>query len=214
MDSQRSGLANGGGSSSARVSTMSNGQRVVHFPLSRSCALKIQQGDITRWSVDGSSDAIVNPANERMLGGAGTDGAIHRAAGKELRTACYDAREVRPGIRCPTGEARITPGFRLPASHVIHTVGPIYDVDPNPESSLRSAYRSSLRVAKQNNIQYIAYPAISCGNHGYPSDEAATIAISTVRELANDFKEVHFVLYIDDIYNVWLNKANELLHDQ
>ncbi|KAI8008557.1 Macro domain-containing protein VPA0103 [Camellia lanceoleosa] len=214
MDSQRSGLANGGGSSSAGVSTMSNVHRVVHFPLSRSCALKIQKGEIAQWFVDGSSDAIVNPANERMLGGAGADGAIHRAAGRELRTACYDVREVRPGIRCPTGEARITPGFKLRASHVIHTVGPIYNVDPNPEASLRSAYRSSLRVAKQNNIQYIAFTAISCGNHGYPWDEAATIAISTVRELANDFKEVHFVLYTDETYNVWLNKANELLHDQ
>ncbi|CAL5343745.1 unnamed protein product [Camellia sinensis] len=214
MDSQRSGLANGGGSSSARVSTMSNGHRVVHFPLSRSCALKIQKGDITQWSVDGSSDAIVNPANQRMLGGAGTDGAIHRAAGKELRAACYDVEEVERGIRCPTGEARITQGFNLPASHVIHTVGPIYDVDPNPEASLRSAYRSSLRVAKQNNIQYIAYTAISCGNHRYPLDEAATIAISTVRELANDFKEVHFVHLTDEAYNVWLDKANELLHDQ
>ncbi|GMP69644.1 hypothetical protein CsSME_00028827 [Camellia sinensis var. sinensis] len=189
MDSQRSGLANGGGSSSARVSTMSNGHRVVHFPLSRSCALKIQKGDITQWSVDGSSDAIVNPANQRMLGGAGTDGAIHRAAGKELRAACYDVEEVERGIRCPTGEARITQGFNLPASHVIHTVGPIYDVDPNPEASLRSAYR-------------------------YPLDEAATIAISTVRELANDFKEVNFVHLTDEAYNVWLDKANELLRDQ
>ncbi|XP_028066563.1 uncharacterized protein LOC114269441 isoform X2 [Camellia sinensis] len=156
--------------------------------------------------------AIVNPANQRMLGGAGTDGAIHRAAGKELRAACYDVEEVERGIRCPTGEARITQGFNLPASHVIHTVGPIYDVDPNPEASLRSAY--SLRVAKQNNIQYIAYTAISCGNHRYPLDEAATIAISTVRELANDFKEVHFVHLTDEAYNVWLDKANELLHDQ
>ncbi|XP_028066565.1 uncharacterized protein LOC114269441 isoform X3 [Camellia sinensis] len=133
--------------------------------------------------------AIVNPANQRMLGGAGTDGAIHRAAGKELRAACYDVEEVERGIRCPTGEARITQGFNLPASHVIHTVGPIYDVDPNPEASLRSAYR-------------------------YPLDEAATIAISTVRELANDFKEVHFVHLTDEAYNVWLDKANELLHDQ
>ncbi|KAL7214636.1 hypothetical protein ACSBR1_026930 [Camellia fascicularis] len=189
---QSSDLANGGESSSARVSAMSNGgdasQRIVHFPLSPSSALKIQMGDITRWFVDGSSDSIVNPANELMLGGGGADGAIHRAAGPELRAACHNVQEVRPGIRCPTGEARITPGFRLPASHVIHTVGPIYDVDPNPEASLRSAYR-------------------------YPFDEAAMIAISTVREFANDFKEVHFVLFADDIYNVWLNKANELLHD-
>jgi O-acetyl-ADP-ribose deacetylase (regulator of RNase III) len=169
----------------------------------------IQKGDITRWFVDSSSDAIVNPANDGMLGGGGADGAIHDAAGPELQAACYNVPEVRRGVRCPTGEARITPGFRLPASHVIHTVGPIYDADANPEASLRSAYRSSLRLAKQKNIQYIAFPAISCGVYRYPFDEAATIAISTVREFANDFKEVHFVLFSDDIYKVWLAKANK-----
>lgn len=180
-------------------------------PSSNSPILNIQKGDITKWYVDGSSDAIVNPANERMLGGGGADGAIHRAAGPELRAACYNVPEVRPGVRCPTGEARITPGFGLPASHVVHTVGPIYDPDSNPEASLRGAYRNSLRVAREKNIQYIAFPAISCGVFGYPYGEAATLAISTVREYANDFKEVHFVLFEDSVYNVWLNKANELL---
>lgn len=173
--------------------------------------LKIQKGDITRWFVDASSDAIVNPANERMLGGGGADGAIHRAAGPELREACYTVPEVRPGVRCPTGEARITPGFRLPASHVIHTVGPIYDVDSNPAASLRGSYRNSLRAAKDNNIKYIAFPAISCGVYGYPYGEAATLAISTVKEYANGLNEVHFVLFEESVYNVWLSKANELL---
>ncbi|KAL3837818.1 hypothetical protein ACJIZ3_022409 [Penstemon smallii] len=197
----------------ARFSTMSGGgEAMVEFQLSPSSVLKIQKGDITRWSVDGSSDAIVNPANERMLGGGGADGAIHDAAGPELRAACYKVPEVKPGVRCPTGEARITPGFRLPVSHVIHTVGPIYDMRKNPEASLRNAYRNSLRVAKENNIQYIAFTAISCGVYGYPYDEAATVAISTVKEFANDFKEVHFVLFSDEVYNVWLRKANELLH--
>ncbi|KZV34921.1 hypothetical protein F511_04895 [Dorcoceras hygrometricum] len=185
----------------------------VEFRLSASSVLKIQKGDLTRWSVDGSSDAIVNPANELMLGGGGADGAIHRAAGPELRAACYDVPEVRRGVRCPTGEARITPGFRLPASHVIHTVGPIYKTDNNPQVSLRNAYRNSLRVAKENNIQFVAFPAISCGVYGYPYEEAATVAISTVKESANDFKEVHFVLFLDEIYDVWLNKANELLQN-
>ncbi|XP_059667368.1 uncharacterized protein LOC132312849 [Cornus florida] len=212
-------LANGGGSSSANyVTTLSNGgdedsHHVAHFALSPSSVLKIQKGDITEWIVDGSSDAIVNPANERMLGGGGADGAIHRAAGPELQAACYNVPEVRRGVRCPTGEARITPGFGLPASHVIHTVGPIYDVDSNPEASLTSAYRNSLRVAKENNIQYIAFTAISCGVYGYPYGEAATVAISSIREFANDFKEVHFVLFSDDIYNVWLNKTKELLQN-
>ncbi|KAJ9553444.1 hypothetical protein OSB04_017489 [Centaurea solstitialis] len=197
-------------------SSMSNnggdaGKRVVHFNLSPTSAIKIQKGDITRWSIDGSSDAIVNPANERMLGGGGADGAIHQAAGPELRTACYDVPEVRPGVRCPTGEARITPGFKLPASHVIHTVGPIYDANSNVAALLSNAYRNSLRVAREKNIQYVAFPAISCGVFGYPFEEAATVAISTIKEHCNDIKEAHFVLFSDDIYNVWLKKAEELL---
>ncbi|KAL1337441.1 hypothetical protein HN51_032110 [Arachis hypogaea] len=190
----------------------SNGESsVVRFPLSPSSSLVIQKGDITKWSIDGSSDAIVNPANERMLGGGGADGAIHMAAGPELVQACYSVPEVRPGIRCPTGEARITPGFRLPASHVVHTVGPIYNSNSNPAASLSSAYRNSLRVAKDKNIQYIAFPAISCGVFGYPYDEAATVAISVVREFRNEFKEIHFVMFLQDIYQVWVNKANDLM---
>ncbi|KAL0003503.1 hypothetical protein SO802_017284 [Lithocarpus litseifolius] len=199
-------------SSTARVSN-EGGDGVVRFPLSPSAALVIQKGDITKWFVDSKTDAIVNPANEQMLGGGGADGAIHRAAGPDLLQACYKVPEVRPGVRCPTGEARITPGFKLPASHVIHTVGPMYNADSNPQASLRNAYRNSLSVAKENSIQYIAFPAISCGVYGYPFDEAATVAISTVKESSNDFKEVHFVLFSPDIYNVWLNKANEVLKD-
>ncbi|XP_017984117.1 PREDICTED: macro domain-containing protein VPA0103 isoform X1 [Theobroma cacao] len=182
-----------------------------HFKLSETSELIIKKGDITRWFVDGASDAIVNPANQRMLGGGGADGAIHRAAGPELREACYKVPEVRPDVCCPTGEARITPGFKLPASHVIHTVGPIYDTDKDPKASLSSAYKNSLAVAKENNIKYIAFPSISCGVYGYPFEEAATVAISTVKEYANDIKEVHFVLFADGIYNIWLNKAKELL---
>ncbi|CAL8126211.1 unnamed protein product [Prunus armeniaca] len=196
---------------SVKLSTMSNGEGAVRFPLSASSTLVIQKGDITKWFIDGSTDAIVNPANERMLGGGGADGAIHRAAGPDLLQACYSVPEVRPGVRCPTGEARITPGFKLPASHVIHTVGPIYRSVSNPEVYLSAAYRNSLSIAKSNNIQYVAFPAISCGVYGYPYDEAATVALSTIRESVNDLKEVHFVLFADDIYTVWLDKANELL---
>ncbi|XP_042968900.1 macro domain-containing protein XCC3184 isoform X3 [Carya illinoinensis] len=167
-------------SASSRVSAVSNGGGgLTRFPLSPSNDLVIQKGDITQWFVNGATDAIVNPANELMLGGGGADGAIHRAAGPDLLQACYNVPEVRPGVRCPTGEARIT--------------------------------LNSLSVAKDNNIQYIAFPAISCGVYGYPYDEAATIAISTVKHFANDFKEVHFVLFSPDICNVWLNKASELL---
>ncbi|XP_021684782.2 uncharacterized protein LOC110668061 isoform X2 [Hevea brasiliensis] len=179
--------------SSAGVSTAPSfddgGDNITVFPLSSSSVLKINKGDITKWFVDGSSDAIVNPANEKMLGGGGADGAIHRAAGPELLDACYRVPEVQPGVRCPTGEARITLGFKLPASHVIHTVGPIYDTDRGPASSLKNAYRNSLTVAKENNIKYIAFPAISCGVYGYPYEEAAAVAISTVKEFADDLKE-------------------------
>ncbi|KAI3815940.1 hypothetical protein L1987_15624 [Smallanthus sonchifolius] len=182
---------------------------VAHFSLTPTCSLKIQKGDITRWFIDGYSDAIVNPADERMLGGVGADGAIHGAAGPQLRTTCYAVPEVRPGVRCPTGEARITRGFKLPASYVIHTVGPKYAVHSNSAASLSNAYRNSLRVARENNIQYVAFPAISCGVFGYPYDEAATVAISTIKEHCYAIKEVHFVLFADDICNVWLKKAGE-----
>ncbi|KAI3839932.1 hypothetical protein MKW92_016096 [Papaver armeniacum] len=181
------------------------------FKISSSSSLKIQRGDITKWSINGTSDAIVNAANERMLGGGGVDGAIHRAAGPELRTACYTIAEVCPEIRCPKGEARITPAFKLPVSHVIHTVGPTYAVDDIPEVTLRNAYKNCLKLAKENRIEYIAFPAISCGIHGYPYDEAAKIAISTVMESDGEFKEVHFVLFEVDVFDAWMEKAKELL---
>ncbi|KAI3987161.1 hypothetical protein MKX01_031645 [Papaver californicum] len=198
--------SNGGGSGGG---TADDGNKT--FKISSSSSLKIQRGDITKWSINGTSDAIVNAANERMLGGGGVDGAIHRAAGPELRAACYTVQEVRPEIRCPKGEARITPAFKLPVSHVIHTVGPIYDIDNHPEVTLRNAYRNCIKLAKESNIDYIAFPAISCGVYGYPYEEAATIAISAVIESDGDFKEVHFVLFEDDVYDAWLEKANVLL---
>nr|GMC65699.1 Macro domain-containing protein [Ipomoea batatas] len=202
-----------GASFSIMASAGADDRSAAQFQLTPSSLLKILKGDITQWSVDGSSDAIVNPANERMLGGGGADGAIHRAAGPELREACYKVPEVRPGVRCPTGEARITLGFKLPASHVIHTVGPIYDSHPDPKAALENSYRNSIQVAKENNIQYIAFPAISCGVYGYPFDEAANVAVSTVKEHGSDLKEVHFVLFSDEIFNAWLKAANKLLQN-
>ncbi|KAK8481065.1 hypothetical protein V6N11_014252, partial [Hibiscus sabdariffa] len=92
--------------------------------------------------------------------------AIHRAVGPQLREACFKVLEVQPGVRCPTGKAMITLGFKLPASRVIHIVGPIYDSDNDPKGSLRNAYKNCLTVAKENNIKYIAFPAISCGVFG------------------------------------------------
>ena len=110
------------------------------FVLTPTCELVIAEGDLTKADVD----AIVNAANQRMLGGGGVDGAIHRAAGPELRAACAAVPEVRPDVRCPTGEARITPGFRLAARWVIHTVGPVYSRPEKSAPLLRAAYRSSL----------------------------------------------------------------------
>ena len=137
------------------------------------------QGDITTLAVD----AIVNAANQQMLGGGGVDGAIHRAAGPELYEACLKVPEVRPGVRCPTGEARITPGFRLPAKFVIHTVGPVYyDGQHGEPEKLAACYRNSLALAAENGCASIAFPCISTGVYGYPLEEAAKIAVQEVGE--------------------------------
>ena len=141
--------------------------------------VKIIKGDITTLAVD----AIVNAANQVMLGGGGVDGAIHRAAGHELYEACLKVPEVRPGIRCPTGEARITPGFKLPAKFVIHTVGPVYrDGQHGEPEKLAACYRNSLALAAENGCKSIAFPCISTGVYGYPIEDAAKIAVREVRE--------------------------------
>ena len=156
------------------------------------------QGDLTQAAVD----AIVNAANEAMLGGGGVDGAIHRAAGPELLEACRKVPQVRPGVRCPTGEARITPGFRLPARYVIHTVGPVYRRHPDPAGALASCHRNSLRLAVENGLRTVAFPAISCGVYGYPLHEAAPIAVGVARE-GWDLDEVRFVLFGADALAAW-----------
>lgn len=140
--------------------------------------IKIVKGDITTLEVD----AIINAANEMMLGGGGVDGAIHDAAGPELFKACLAVPEVRPYVRCPTGEARITPGFNLPAKFIIHTVGPVYEDGQHGEPELLAAcYRNSLELAVANNCRSIAFPCISTGIYGYPIEAAAEIAIREVR---------------------------------
>jgi O-acetyl-ADP-ribose deacetylase (regulator of RNase III) len=140
--------------------------------------IKIIKGDITTLAVD----AIVNAANQVMLGGGGVDGAIHRAAGRELYEACLKVPEVRPGVRCPTGEARITPGFKLSAKFVIHTVGPVYrDGQHGEPEKLAACYRNSLALAAENGCHSIAFPCISTGIYGYPMEDAAAIAVREVR---------------------------------
>jgi O-acetyl-ADP-ribose deacetylase (regulator of RNase III) len=140
--------------------------------------IEVVVGDLTRLDVD----AVVNAANERMLGGGGVDGAIHRAAGPDLVAACRAVPEVRPGVRCPTGEARITPGFRLPARFVIHTVGPVWHGGGRGEGeALASAYRSSLALAEAHGLDSVAFPAVSAGVYGFPPDRAARVAVAAVR---------------------------------
>ena len=126
-------------------------------------------------------NAIVNAVNERMLGGGGVDGAIHRAAGPDLLDACRSIDEIRPGVRCPTGTSQITPGFRLPSRFVIHTVGPVWQGGDSSEAELlASCYRQSTLLAQSYNLLSIAFPAISCGVYAYPPEQAATIAVRTI----------------------------------
>jgi len=140
--------------------------------------IEILEADITTLAVD----AIVNAANETLLGGGGVDGAIHRAAGPGLLDECRALPQVRPGVRCPTGEARITGGHRLPARHVIHTVGPVWRGGGSGEAVLlASCYREALSLADRNGVGSIAFPAISCGVYGYPPELAVEVAVREVR---------------------------------
>jgi O-acetyl-ADP-ribose deacetylase (regulator of RNase III) len=160
--------------------------------------IKLTIGDITTAEVD----AIVNAANEVMLGGGGVDGAIHRAAGPELLAECRKVPAMN-GIRCPTGQARITGAGELPASYVIHTVGPVYDEADNPEELLALAYRNSLLLALENQCQSIAFPAISCGVFGYPLDAAAEVAFATCSEQQFKSLDISFYLFGDRIFEIW-----------
>lgn len=165
--------------------------------------LEIVQGDITRLKLD----AIVNAANTSLLGGGGVDGAIHRAAGPELLAECK-------GIGgCPTGEARITKGYRLPAKYVIHTVGPIYSGSPSDSRLLRNCYRNSLELAAERKIASIAFPAISCGVYGYPIEEASRIAVQTSARFLEDhplFEKIVFALFSRPDYEVYLDAHQAL----
>ena len=161
--------------------------------------LRIVRGDLTTEA----ADAIVNAANQKMLGGGGVDGAIHRASGPALLEACRAVPEVRPGVRCPTGEARITSGFELAARYVIHTVGPVYSGASRDAVLLASAFRSSIELAVAHGVRTIAFPAISCGVYGYPIQDAALISAQVVREQAWNLDEIRFVLFSEHVLTAW-----------
>lgn len=166
--------------------------------------IEVIKGDITKLEVD----AIVNAANRSLLGGGGVDGAIHRAAGSVLLEECKALNG------CNTGEAKITKGYKLPAKHVIHTVGPVYYNWPESDASklLSDSYRNSLDLAKKNGLNSIAFPNISTGVYGFPKDQAATIAIDSVLTWFNEnngIKKVIFCCFDDENHHLYL----ELLQD-
>jgi len=157
----------------------------MRLPVHRS-QVELLEGDIVAQEVD----ALVNAANSSLLGGGGVDGAIHRAAGPELLAEC------RTLGGCPTGEARLTRGYRLKARFVIHAVGPVYRGHPQDAELLAAAHRSSLELASGHHIRSLAFPAISTGAYGYPLDEAAQVALPTVKRYLEAHPEIELVRFV------------------
>ncbi|KXB05450.1 hypothetical protein AKJ50_00750 [candidate division MSBL1 archaeon SCGC-AAA382A13] len=157
--------------------------------------LELAQGDITKQK----TEAVVNAANKRLAPGGGVAGAIHNAAGPKLWKECKKLNG------CETGEAKITKGYQLPAKHVIHTVGPVYSDSPKDPELLASCYQESLKLAEKNNIKSITFPAISTGAFGYPTNEAAKIALETVIDYIKNgtgIELIRFVLYNSSTFDV------------
>ena len=176
--------------------------------------LAISQGDLTRWVPPAQPSAIVNAANERCLGGGGVDDAIHKAAGPELRKLCEALPEVAPGVRCPTGDAVATKACgALQSTHVIYTVGPnvsgrrdVGDATTDP-ALLPAAYARTFEVAEELGLAAVALPAVSCGVFGYPLADAARIG--TRAAVASNIDHVEFVLFSDDLYDIFATAAED-----
>ena len=160
-------------------------------------------GDITEAQVD----AVVNAANSSLLGGGGVDGAIHRRGGPAILAECRDLRAGRYRDGLPTGQAVATTGGDLPARWVIHTVGPVYARSEDRSDQLASAYRESLRVADELGARTVAFPAVSAGVYGWPVDDAARIAVATVRDAGAQVEEARFVLFSDDVLRAFRDAA-------
>lgn len=167
--------------------------------------LEIVQGDITRQE---DMDAVVNAANAELMPGGGVAGAIHRAAGKELAAACKPLAPINPG------EAVITDGFNLPNPRIIHCLGPIYGVNHPADELLRNCYENALKLAEDQGLKSIAFPAISTGAFGYPMEDATKIALQTIKETApnlNSVKTIRFVLFDEPATIVHENLAKEII---
>lgn len=173
----------------------------------------LQMADITEWS----GDVVVNSAKETLMGGGGVDGALHAAAGPELLEECRAIPEERPGVRCPTGEVRLTGGHNLSSAHVIHTVGPVYAAH-SPERArdlLYRCYSNALTLATEKGFKTIAFPAVSCGAFGFPLGEAARVAVSAALERIGDpVEEVHFVLFDEKTFKAFSEAACLILGDE
>jgi len=170
--------------------------------------MRVVTADITRLAVD----AIVNAANPALLGGGGVDGAIHRTAGPALLEACRALPQVAPGVRCPTGEARITPGFALPARYVIHTVGPIWHGGLRGEAAaLAQCYQSCIGLAVEHAVRSIGFPAISCGVYGYPPEQAARVAIASLRDVLDTraAMDVQLCCFDERMAAIWQAALNQ-----
>lgn len=167
-------------------------------------AIRIVEGDITQ----ARTDAIVNAASPSLTGGGGVDGAIHRAAGPELLRACLEIEPVN-GERCPVGEARITRAGKLPCQYVIHTVGPRYFSDPQPQRLLAKAWYNTLQLAQAKHCASVTFPAISCGVYAYPPDEAARVALAVCRQPGFAALSIDICLFSAEMVAIWQNVAHQ-----